>query len=115
MVPTLSAPGDSCCCWLRIMYADEGGELIVSAVGDSTAQVFCTGMKIALFRGLYAPAGQFFPPFVVGQIRCSSFALVKVASGFTVTAPVAPSILLTTFWKFVGLAHRNSPVCRSSV
>ena len=71
--------------------------MILSAVGDSTAQVFCTGMKIALFSGLYAPAGQFLPPLVVGQIRCSSFALVNVDSGLTVTAPVAPSILLTTF------------------
>ena len=56
-----------------------------------------TFQNIALFSGLYAPAGQFLPPLVVGQIRCSSFALVNVDSGFTVTAPVAPSILLTTF------------------
>src|SRR5262245_61825187 len=97
------------------MYADEGGEVSVSAVAASTAHVFCTGMKIALFSGLYAPAGQFLPPLVVGQIRCSSFALVKIDSGFTVTAPVAPSILLPTFWKFVGRAQRNSPVWRSRV
>src|SRR5262249_29956875 len=74
-----------------------GGELILSAVADSTAHVFCTGMKIALFRGLYAPAGQFLPPFVVGQMRCSSFALVNCAAGLTVTTPVAPSIVLMTF------------------
>ena len=40
---------------------------------------------------------------------------VKSVSGFTVTSPVAPSILLTTFCITVGRAHRNSPVWRSSV
>src|SRR5882672_561434 len=98
MVPTLLAPGASCCSLLLIMYADVAPvEGILSASADSTAHVFCTGMKMALLRGLYAPAGQFFPPLVVGQIRCSSLALVNSASGFTVTRPVAPSIRLTTF------------------
>ena len=35
---------------------------------------------------------------------------VNSTSGFTVTLPVAPSILLTTFCITVGRAHRNSPV-----
>ena len=29
--------------------------------------MFCIGMYIALVRGLYAPAGQFLPPFVPGH------------------------------------------------
>ena len=28
---------------------------------------FCIGMYIAFVRGLYAPAGQFLPPFVPGH------------------------------------------------
>ena len=39
----------------------------------------------------------------------------RSSSGFTVTLPVAPSILLTTFCITVGRPHRNSPVRRSSV
>jgi hypothetical protein len=40
---------------------------------------------------------------------------VKTTSGFSVTAPVAPSMPLITFCVTVGVAHRNSPVSRSSV
>ena len=36
-------------------------------------------------------------------------------SGLVVTRPVAPSMFATTFCITVGVAHRNSPVCRSSV
>ena len=71
---------------------------------------FCIGMYIMLVIGLYAPAGQFLPPCAPGQINFSSLSLVNVASGFTVTTPVAPSILLMTFCMTVGRAQRNSPV-----
>jgi len=40
---------------------------------------------------------------------------VKITSGLTVTLPVAPSIVCTTFCITVGRAQRNSPVRRSSV
>jgi hypothetical protein len=55
------------------------------------------------------------PPCALGQISLVSPSLVKSASGFTVTTPVAPSMLLITFCMTVGRAHRNSPVARSSV
>ena len=40
---------------------------------------------------------------------------LKIISGFSVTAPVEPSISITTFCSIVGVAHRNSPVALSSV
>jgi hypothetical protein len=32
-------------------------------------QVFAIAKYISFVRGLYAPAGQFLPPFVVGQMK----------------------------------------------
>src|SRR6185503_15908661 len=87
----------------------------VSTVVLAFMHMFCSGMYIALVPGLYAPAGQFLPPLLPGQINLVSSFLVQIASGFTVTLPVAPSILLTTFWNTVERPHRNSPVLRSSV
>ena len=77
--------------------------------------MFCIGTYIAFVRGLYAPAGQFLPPFVPGHTVSSWPACVNSISGFTFTLPVAPSMLLTTFCMTVGRAQRNSPVSRSSV
>jgi len=37
-------------------------------------------MKMALFNGLYAPAGKFFPPLEFGQTNRSSFAFVQIVS-----------------------------------
>ena len=76
---------------------------------------FCIGMYITFVRGLYAPAGQFLPPWAPGQIIFVSPSRENVASGLTVTTPVAPSMPLMTFCMMVGRAHRNSPVARSSV
>ena len=78
-------------------------------------QVFCIGMYIVLVRGLYAPACQSFPPSIPGHASTACPALLKTASGFSVTSPVAPSIPLITFCVIVGRAHRNSPVARSRV
>ena len=50
-----------------------------------------------------------------GQISISLFSRVKISSGFSVTAPVAPSMWVMTFCAVVGVAQRNSPVARSSV
>ena len=47
--------------------------------------------------GLYAPAGQFLPPLLPGQISFVWLIAVNSASGLSVTTPVAPSILLITF------------------
>ena len=77
--------------------------------------MFCIGMYIALVRGLYAPAGQFLPPFVPGHTISACPLCVNTRSGSTSTLPVAPSMFLTTFCMTVGRAQRNSPVSRSSV
>src|SRR5262245_17456804 len=70
---------------------------------------------MTLVVGLYAPAGQFLPPLLPGQISLVWPLALQIVSGVTVTSPVAPSILLTTFCITVGRAQRNSPVRRSSV
>ena len=48
-----------------------------------------------------------------GQTNTCLLLVVKMRSGSTVTLPVAPSILPTTFWRSSARAHRNSPVSRS--
>src|SRR3954471_19464460 len=77
--------------------------------------MFCNGMYIALVRGLYAPAGQFLPPFVPGHTMNVWPEAEGTRAGSLSTLPVAPSMFLTTFWNTVGRAHKNSPVLRSSV
>ena len=71
---------------------------------------------MSFVMGLYAPASQSFPPVTyAGQTSASCPSRVKTSSAFSVTAPVEPSMSLTTFCVMVGVAHRNSPVARSSV
>ena len=61
----LSAPGASDVLLLesRTRASDRARPLCVVAF----MHMFCIGMYIALVRGLYAPAGQFLPPFVPGH------------------------------------------------
>ena len=55
------------------------------------------------------------PATSVGQDSTVCPSLMKTTSEFSVTAPVAPSMLLITFCVTIGVAHRNSPVSRSRV
>ena len=79
------------------------------------AQTLRSGKYMVLVRGLSAPASQSLPPLAWGQVSTCCPAPVKMSSGFSVTAPDAPSMWLMTFWVMVGVAHRNSPVSRSRV
>ena len=54
-------------------------------------------------------------PLACGHASTSCPLAVKTSSVFSATSPVAPSMLLITFCEMVGVAHRNSPVARSSV
>src|SRR6185312_4890249 len=92
-------------------YTSDGSRSPVCTV--AFMHMFCIGIYMAFVRGLYAPAGQFLPPFVPGHTMIVSSLRVNTRSESSVTLPVAPSMFLTTFWKTVGRAHRNSPVLRS--
>ncbi len=81
----------------------------LSSSAVTFAQVFCSGKYMVLVSGLFA-AGKSLPPFAVGHTKRVSPTLSNTVSGFTVTFPVDPSILVTTFWRTVGVAHKNSPV-----
>src|SRR5207247_9711148 len=72
---------------------------VIHRVGQRTVG---TGLKIL-------------PPFTVGQMKRRSPTALKSVSGLVRTWPVAPSIPATTFCITVCLAHRNSPLYRSSV
>ena len=54
-----------------------------------------------LVNGLYAPAGQFFPPPQPGHDNTSCPYALKINSPFSVTSPVPPSILV---WEGTKLA-----------
>ena len=52
---------------------------------------------------------------VLADPHTDSQSLPQYRVGQTVTCwPVAPSMWLMTFWAIVDVAHRNSPVARSS-
>ena len=83
----------------------------VSTVVVAVMHMFCIGMYIVLVSGLYAPAGQFLPPLLPGQIDLLFVDLRE--QRFAVDDDLArlPSIVLMTFCATVGRAQRNSPVC----
>src|SRR5437773_12261300 len=93
-LPSLSAPGAS---WETIVmpYTFEGSR--VSTVVVAVMHRFCIGMYIVFVCGLYAPAGQFLPPLLPGHTSRLWLIRVNCVSAVPLTAPVAPSILLTTF------------------
>src|SRR4051812_2807853 len=114
MVPTL--PVVALGAMLALLFSPYSDSSVgLSRIDVMVAQAFCSGMYIMFVRGLYAPACQSFPPFALGQTKRSCPLAVNSASALTDTFPVAPSILLTTVCRMVGVAHRNSPVFRSSV
>ena len=68
-----------------------------------------------LVSGLYAPAGQFLPPLSPGHDDARLPDGCEDHLGVDRHRPGRPIDIGDTFCSIVGLAHRNSPVCRSSV
>src|SRR6185295_13942400 len=62
--PIFSAPGAGMYSFLK-PYTSDGSRSPVCTV--AFMHMFCMGMYMLFVRGLYAPAGQFLPPFVPGQ------------------------------------------------
>ena len=62
----------------------------------------CTASRTASHFRFCQPLSGLFGPVKI--------AFYPMTTGSSSVAPLAPSMLLMTFWATVGVAHRNSPV-----